>query len=104
MADGAEDRRCRRNQRRFADALRAVGSFRVLVFDDVDRHWRHVAYGRDQVVVQIFRAAGDEFLHQRQPESLRDAAVDLTFHQRRIDRASDVVRGVDVQHLRRAER
>ena len=67
----------------------------------VDR--RHVADGRDQVVVQVVGAAGEVLLHQRQPEALRDAAVDLAFDLRRVDRAADVVRRRDAQHLRRAE-
>ena len=53
---------------------------------------RHVADGRDQIIVQVLAAAGMKLLHQREAEPLRDAAFDLAFHQRRVDRAADVVR------------
>ena len=43
---------------------------------------RHVADGRDQIVVQILGAAGDVFLHQRHADALRDAAFDLALDQR----------------------
>ena len=64
---------------------------------------RHVADGRDQVVVQVVGAAVDVLLHQRHADPLGDAAVDLAFDQRRIDRPADVVRRVDVEQLHRAE-
>ena len=62
---------------------------------ELDR--RHVADRRDQVVVQVLAAAGDELLHQRHAEPLRDAALDLAFDQGRIDRAADIVGGRDLQ-------
>ncbi len=53
--------------------------------------------------MQVVGAAVDVFLHQRHPDALRDAAVDLAFDLRRVDRAADVVRRMDVQQLHGAE-
>ena len=64
---------------------------------------RHVADGGDQIVVQVLGAAGQILLHQREAQPLRDAALDLALDQGRIDRAADIVRGDDAQHLHRAE-
>ena len=68
---------------------------------DLDR--RHVADGRDQIVVQVLGAAGDVLLHQRHADALRDAALDLAFDQQRVDRLADIVRGGDLDQLHRAE-
>ena len=101
--DRVEDRRRRRHQGRLADALGAPGPERLGVLDQVDRDRRHVADGRDQVVVQVVGAAVDVFLHQRHADALGDAAVHLAFDQGRVDRPADVVRRVDVQQRHRAE-
>ena len=69
--------------------------------DRLDR--RHVADGRDQIVVQILGAAGDVFLHQRHADALRDAALDLALDQQRVDRLADIMRGGDLDQLHRAE-
>ena len=98
-----EDRRRRRHQRRLADALGAPRPERLRVLDQVHRDRRHVADGRDQVVVQVVGAAVDVLLHQRHADALGDAAVDLAFDLGRVDRPADVVRGVDVQQRHRAE-
>ncbi len=81
-----------------ADALGAVGAERVGVLDQDGLDRRHVADGRDEIVVQVLGPAGHVFLHQREPEALGDAAVDLALDQRRVDRAADVVGGDDAQH------
>ncbi len=57
----------------------------------------HVADGRDQIVVQVFRAAGNELLHQRHAEALRDAALHLALDQQRVDRLADIMRGDELQ-------
>ena len=103
VADGVEDRRRGRDQHMLAQPLGAERSFRIgnLDQDGLDR--RHVADGRDQIVVQILGAAGDVFLHQRHADALRDAALDLAFDQQRVDRLADIVRGGDLDQLHRAE-
>ena len=45
--------------------------------------------------MEVVVAAGEVLLHQREPDPLRDAALDLALDQRRVDRAADVVRGRD---------
>ena len=103
VVDRVEDRRRGRDQRLLADALGAERADRRGILDQDRFDRRHVADRRDQIVVQVLAAAGDELLHQRQAETLRDAALDLAFDQRRVDRAADIVRGDDLQHLDRAE-
>ena len=90
-------------KRRLAHALGAMRTVPGRRFDDLADHLRHVAEGRDQIVVQVLGAAGDVFLHQRQADALRGAAVDLALDLLRIDRLADVVRGGDLQHLHGAE-
>ena len=77
VMDGVQDRGRGRDQRLLADALGAERADRrgVLDQDRLDR--RHVADGRDQIVVQVLAAPRRELLHQRQAETLRDAALDL---------------------------
>ncbi len=99
VANSGENSRRGGDQRGFADALGTVGAFGIGILDDVRGDRRNIARGRDQIVVQVFGAARDVFFHQREAEALGDAAVDLTFHLHRIDRAADVVRGVNVEHL-----
>ncbi len=53
--------------------------------------------------MQVLGAAGNELLHQREAEALRDAAVDLALHQARVDGAADVVGGDHLAHLHGAE-
>ena len=103
VADGGEDRRRRRDERRLADAFGAEGALRFRILDQPDVDLRHVADRRDQIVVQVLGAAGDELLHQREAEPLRDAAMDLALDEGRVDGAADVVGGDHAQHLRRAE-
>ena len=74
---------------------------RVLDQDAFDR--RHVADGRDEIVVQVLALAGKELLHQRESEALRRAALDLAFDQRRIDRPADVVRADEAEHFHAPE-
>ena len=103
VMDGVEDRRRGRDQRLLADALGAERADRRRVLDQDALDRRHVADGRDQIVVQVLALAGEELLHQREAEPLRGAALDLAFDQRRIDRAADVVRAGQPQHLHAAE-
>ena len=86
-----------------AEPLGAERSFGVRHLDQDGLDRRHVADGRDQVVVQILGAAGNVFLHQRHADALRDAALDLAFGKQRVDRLADIVRGGDLDQLHRAE-
>ena len=81
--DGAQDGGRGRHQAGFAHALGAGGTERLAVLDQDALDLGHVADRRDQVVVQILGAAGEIFLHQRQPKPLGDAALDLAFDQGR---------------------
>ena len=90
-----EDGRRGRDQRRLADALGAEGTDGSAILDEDGLDLRHVAEGRDQIVVQILGPAGDVLLHQRQPQPLGDAAVDLAFDHCRIDGTADIMRGDD---------
>src|SRR4051794_19651493 len=103
VADGAEDGGGGGDEGGLADALRSEGPLGLGVLNEAHVDLRHVADCRDQVVVQVFGAAWDVLLHQREAEPLRNAAVDLALDERRIDRAADVMRGEDAQHLRRGE-
>ena len=46
---------------------------------------------------------GKEFFHQGHAQTLRDAAFDLSFDQRGIDRAPDVMRRRHFQHAHRSQ-
>ena len=67
---------------------------------ELDR--RHVEHGRDQVVGEgrvAHQPVDDlDLLHQRQPEALRDAALDLALDRERVHRLADVLRGRDLDH------
>src|SRR4029079_15493798 len=52
---------------------------------------------RDQPVSRL------DLLHQREPETLRDAAFDLAFHGAGIDRLADLLRGADPDDARETE-
>ena len=53
--------------------------------------------------MQIFGTSGNVFLHQGEPDALRDTAIDLAFDQARIDRAADIVRVNDAAKFHRPE-
>src|ERR1700736_4081715 len=85
MMDRVENGRRRGDQRLFANALgaeRADGRS-VLHKNGFDR--RHVADRRDEIIMQVLALAGEELFHQRHPEALRRAALDLTLDQSRVD-------------------
>ena len=103
VMDGAQDGRRGRHQAGLAHALGAGGAERLAILDQDAVDLGHVADRRDQIVVQILGAAGQILLHQRQPQPLGDAALDLAFDQGGIDRLADIVRGHDAQHLHRAQ-
>ena len=44
--------------------------------------------------MQILALAGKELLHQRVPQTLRGAALDLSLNESRINGAANIVRGV----------
>ena len=103
VLDRVENRRRGRNHRLLADSLGAKRADRRGIFDQDRLDRRHVAGGRNQIVMQILALAGEEFFHQRHPQALRGAAFDLAFDQRWIDGAADVVRRGDLQYPHRAE-
>ena len=63
--------------------------------------------GRDQVVgearVRDQPVARLDLLHQREPEALRDAALDLAVDGLRVERLADVLRRADPDDAREAE-
>jgi hypothetical protein len=69
----------------------------------VHHDFGHVADGGDEIIVQVLGAAGDELLHERKPQALGDAAVDLALDQGRVHGPSDVVRGDDAADLHGGE-
>src|SRR5579883_658076 len=95
VIDGVENGGRRRDQRRLADALGAVGAerFRILYEEAFDG--RHVAEGRNEIVVEILGAARQILLHEGEADALRDAAMDLPLDLARIDGAADIMRGDD---------
>ncbi len=103
VADGVEDRRRGRDQHMLAEPLGAERSFRVRDLDQDRLDRRHVADGRDQIVVKVFGAAWNVLFHQRHADALRDAALDLAFGELRVDRLADVMRGGDLDQPDRAE-
>ena len=92
---------------RLADALDAVGRVGLGHLDELDLDGRHVERRREQVVgearVQDRAVAGHELLHQREPEALRGAALDLALDRERVDRLADVLRRADPDDARQAE-
>ena len=87
----------------FAQTLGTVGAMGIGHFHDdrVDRG--NVAHGRDQIIMQVFGAARNVFLHQRHAEPLRDAALHLPFDQQRVDCAPDIMGGGEMQRADEAE-
>ena len=100
-------RRRRDDRRRLADPLDAVRRVRLGILDEHGHDRRHVERGRDQVVgearVRDHAVARLDLLHQREPEALRGAALDLALDRLRVDRAPDVLRGPDPDDPRQAE-
>ena len=103
VADGPQDCRCGGDQRRLADTLGTKRSLGLAILDQMDLHGWHIANRGDEIVVQVLGTAGDEFLDQRQAQALGDAAVDLPFHQGRVDGPADVVGGHDRGYFAGAE-
>ena len=98
-----ENRRRGRDHRLLADSFRAEGPDRRRIFDQDRLDRRNVARRRNQIVVQILAFAGEEFLHQRHAEALRNSALDLAFNQSRIDGAPDIMGRGHLQHTNRAQ-
>src|SRR4029077_9323261 len=73
------------------------------IFDENRLDQRHVARGRNQIIVKVLAFAGKELLHQRHPQALGGAAFDLSFNECWIDGPADVVRGSDLQHAHGAQ-
>src|SRR5690349_25132656 len=53
--------------------------------------------------MQVLSLARKEFLHQRHTDSLRDAALDLSFDQSWVNGAAHIVRGSDLEHSYRPQ-
>ena len=75
--------------------------------DQLDLDRGHVERRRDQVVgearVEDLPVPGDELLHQREPEPLRDPALDLPLDGQGIDRLADILGRPDPDGARQAE-
>ena len=102
-----DDRGGRDDRRRLADSLHAVGRVRLGLLDELDDDGRHVERRRDQVVgearVRDQAVARLDLLHQREPDALRGAALDLALDRERVDRLADVLRGADPDDAGEAE-
>src|ERR1700730_19400770 len=98
IVDGVEDRGSSRNHSLLADSLGAERPNRRRVFDENRLNRRHVPSGGNQVVVKVLAFPGEEFLHERHPQTLRGAAFDLSLDEGRIDGTPDVGTGGDLQH------
>src|SRR5258706_8049155 len=103
LLDRAENRGRRRDEARLADSLGAERAERFLVLDQDTTHAGGVADGRNEIVVQVFGAPGNVLFHEREPEALKRAALDLTFNQHGVDGTPDIVRGMQLDNTRRAE-
>ena len=77
------------------------------ILDQLRDDRRHVERRRDQVVgearVRDQAVAGLDLLHQREPEALRGAALDLALDRLRVDRLADVLRRADPDDARQPE-
>ena len=96
ILDRLREHRARRNAARFADALEAdrVERRRRLAMRRLDR--RHVGRGRQQIVherrvQQLALLVVDELLVERVADAVRDAAVNLSFDEQRIDDRAAIV-------------
>ena len=107
VADRRGDRRGHRDARRLAHPLGAERRLRVGFLDEGRHHRRHVEHRRQQVVGEAGVADPpvdlDDLLHQRQPQALGDAALDLAGHRQRVDRPPDVLAGGHLHHLHQPE-
>src|SRR5436190_5864769 len=103
VVNRVEDGGCRRDHRLLPDSLGAEGTDGRTLFNQYGFYRRHVAYGGNQVVVQILSFAGREFLHERHAESLGGAAFDLAFNQSGIDRSSDIMSCRNPEHAHGSE-
>ena len=95
-----DDRRRRGDRRRLADPAQPVRRVRIAELEHVELDRRHVEHRRDQVVGER-RVAHEpvddlDLLHQREPEALGDAALDLALDRERVHRLADVLRGRDL--------
>src|SRR5581483_6738000 len=98
-----QNRRSRGDDCLLANSFGAEGTDRRRIFDQDRLNWGNVTRGRNQIVMKIFALPRKKFFHQRHAQSLRNAALDLTFNQSGIDRASDVMGGGHLQHTNRAQ-
>src|ERR1700682_202602 len=86
-----ENCRSGRDYRLFTDPFGTEWPNGRRVFDENRLDLRHVARGRNQVVMKVLAFAGKKLLHQRHPQALGGAAFDLSFNECWIDGPSDVV-------------
>src|SRR6266849_7772317 len=103
VVERVHDGGSRGNQCLFADAFCPVGANRRRIFDQDGFNGWHVANGGDEIVVQIFSAAGEKFFHECHAEALGHAAFDLPFDESGIDGAADVVSGGEADNFYGAE-
>src|SRR5438552_18858631 len=74
VVNRVEDGGCRRDHRLLPASLGAEGTDGRTLFNQYGFSPRHVAYGGNQVVVQILSFAGRELLHDRHAEFLGGGA------------------------------
>src|SRR5205823_2980787 len=106
-ADRGDDRRRRRDRRRLAYALGTERRAGLRLLDQRRFDGWRVERGRDQVVGEARVAhqpvVDDQLFHHREPETLRDAALDLAGHLQGVQHSSDVLRGGQVYHPNETE-
>src|SRR6266545_5664063 len=107
VAERRDDGGRRDHRRRLTDALHAIGRAWLRILDELRDDRRHVERRRDEVVgevrVEDLPVPGLDLLHQRQPEPLGGATLDLAFDRLRVDRFPDVLRRPDPDDARQAE-
>src|SRR5207248_9121259 len=101
--DSIENRGCGGNHRLLADSLSAKRTDRGWVLDEDRFNGRHVSRARNQVVVKVLAFSWEELFHEGHAEALSDSTLDLTFDQRGIDGAADIVRSCDLQNTNSAQ-
>src|SRR5919106_5432626 len=107
VAERGNDRCGGHDRRRLADALDAVGRVRLGLLDELRRDRRHVEESREEVVREVgiedHPVAYLDLLHEREPETLRGASLDLALDRERVERVPDVLRRPDPDDAREPE-
>jgi len=102
VGDGVDDGRRGRDQGALPQALGAERPLRVRALDEDRLDLGDVVRGRDAVLREAPRDAGDELLGQREPDAHDHGALHLAARAHRVQDAADVVRRHDAPHAHRA--